>query len=88
MAAIEDFIVSKEINYTCIALSQNRFVLSDSFVTMNLSKCEKVLYFLCKSKKASHSSFYKDEWFLDSNDSVYFTLFESNFVNITLSNYN
>ena len=42
---------------------------------------------LCKSKKAPYSSFYKDEWFLNSNISTYFTLFESNFVDITLDNY-
>ena len=61
MAVIEDFVVSKEINYTCIASSQNRFVLSNSFITMNLSKYKKVLCFLCKSKKVSHSSFYENE---------------------------
>jgi len=47
-----------------------------------------ILCFLCKSKKVSYGSFYKDEWFLDSSDSVHFTLFESDFVNITLGNYN
>ena len=45
------------------------------------------LCFLCKGKKASYGSFFKDEWFLDSGASTYFTLFESNFVNITLDNY-
>jgi len=54
---------------------------------MNLSKCEKVLCFLCKSKKVPHSSFYKDEWFLDTGASAYFTPFESDFVNMTLGNY-
>ena len=42
---------------------------------------------MCKGKKASYGSFFKDEWFLDSGASTYFTLFESNFVNITLDNY-
>ena len=87
MAVIEDFVVSKEINYTCIASSQNRFVLSNSFITINLSKYKKVLCFLCKSKKVSHSSFYENEQFLNSDASTYFTLFKSNFVNITLGNY-
>jgi len=61
MATMEDFVTSKEINYTCIASSQNRFVLSNSPIVVNLSKCEKVLCCLYKSKKASHSSFYEDE---------------------------
>jgi len=87
MAAMEDFVVSKEINYAYIALSQNKFVLSDSSITINLSKCEKTLCFLCKSKKVPYSSFYKDEWFLYSSASVHFTLFNSDFVNITLDNY-
>ena len=56
-------------------------------MTINLSKCEKALCFLCKDKKAPHSSFYEDEQFLDSSISAYFTLFESDFVNITLDNY-
>jgi len=42
---------------------------------------------LCKNKKAPHSSFYEDEWFLNSGTSTYLTLFESNFIDITLSNY-
>jgi len=42
---------------------------------------------LCKGKKVPYDSFYKDEWFLDSSASAYFTLFESDFVNITLGNY-
>ena len=47
---------------------------------MDLSKCEKVLYFLCKGKKAPYSSFYEDKQFLDSSISAYFTLFESDFL--------
>jgi len=42
---------------------------------------------LCKSKKAPYGSFYEDEWFLDSGASTYFTLFEFDFVNMTLDNY-
>ena len=34
-----------------------------------------------------HNSFYENEWFLDSSIFAYFTLFESDFVNITLGNY-
>ena len=33
------------------------------------------------------TNFYEDEWFLDSGASTYFTLFESDFVNMTLGNY-
>jgi len=61
MVVIEDFVVSKEINYICMASSQNRFVLPNLPITVNLSKCEKTLCFLCKGKKVSHGSFYKDE---------------------------
>jgi len=43
--------------------------------------------FLCKGKKTPHDSFYEDEWFLDFGSSAHFTLFESDFVNITLDNY-
>jgi len=70
-----------------MALSQNRFVLPDLPITINLSKYEKTLCSLCKGKKASHSSFYEDKWFLNSSVSAHFTSFESNFVNMTLSNY-
>ena len=41
----------------------------------------------CVSKKVSHGSFYKDEWFLDSSISAHFTLFESDFVNMILDKY-
>jgi len=61
MAEIEDFVVLKEINYTCMTSSQNRFILPNSFITVNLSKCEKALCSLYKGKKASYGSFYKDE---------------------------
>ena len=87
IVAMENFVALKEINYVCMASSQNRFVLSDLSITVNLSKYEKALYSLYKGKKASHGSFYKDEWFLDSDISTHFTLFESNFVNMTLGNY-
>ena len=43
--------------------------------------------FLYKGKKVSHSSFYENEWFLDSCASTHFTPFESGFVDMTLDNY-
>jgi len=61
ITTIKDFIVPKDINYACIALSQNKFILPNSSITINLSKCEKALCFLCKSEKVPHSSFYKDK---------------------------
>jgi len=70
-----------------MASSQNRFVLPDLSIVMNFSKYEKALCSLYKGKKVSHSSFYEDEWFLNSGASAYFTSFESDFVNMTLSNY-
>ena len=54
MAIIGDFVVSKEINYACIALSQNKFILPDLPITVNFSKYEKALCFLCKDKKAPY----------------------------------
>ena len=51
IAIMEDFIVSKEINYVYMALSQSKFVLLDLFIAVNISKCEKTLCFLCKNKK-------------------------------------
>ena len=87
MAVIEDFVVLKEINYAYMNSSQNRFVLPNLPITVNLSKCEKVLCFLCKDKKAPYGSFYKNEWFLNSSASAHFTLFESDFVDMTLGNY-
>ena len=41
-----------------------------------------------KFEKASYSSFYEDEQLLDSGISTYFTLFESDFVDMTPGNYN
>jgi len=58
IAIMEEFVVLKEINYICMVSSQNRFVLS---ITVNSFKCEKVLCFLCKGKKAPHGSFYKNK---------------------------
>jgi len=40
--------------------------------------------FLYKNKKAPHSNPFEDEWFLDSS---IFTPFKSDFVNMTLGNY-
>ena len=70
-----------------MASSQNGFLLPDSSIAVNFSKCEKTLYSLYKGEKAPHGSFYKDEWFLDFGVSTHFTPFESDFVNITLGNY-
>jgi len=58
---IEDSIGPSRVNYICMALSQNGFVLSNSPITINLSKCEKVLYSLYKGKKSSDGRFYEDE---------------------------
>ena len=49
--AIEDIIESDRVNCVYIAFDQNKFVLSDLFITVNLFKYEKALCFLCKSKK-------------------------------------
>ena len=61
MVTIENFVVSKEINYVCMASSQNRFVLPNLSITVNLSKYEKILRFLYKGKKVPYSSFYEDK---------------------------
>ena len=61
MAVIEDFVVLNKINYIYIALNQNKFVLSDLSIAMNLSKYEKISYFLYKSKKVLYSSFYNNK---------------------------
>ena len=53
---MEDFIGSSRVNYAYMASSQNRFVLSDLLIAVNLSKCEKTLCSLCKGKKAPHSN--------------------------------
>ena len=44
-------------------------------------------YVLYKGKKVPHGSFYEDKWFLNSNASTHFILFESDFVDITLGYY-
>jgi len=54
---------------------------------MNLSKHEKTPCFLYKDEKAPYGSFYEDKWFLDFSAFIYSTLFESDFVNMTLDNY-
>ena len=84
---MENFIGLSRVNYACIASTQNRFVLPDLPIAVNLFKYKKTLYFLCKSKKVPHSSFYEDEWFLNFGVFTHFTPFESDFVNITLGNY-
>jgi len=54
---MKDFVVSKKINYVYMALSQNKFVLLNLSIAVNLSKCEKTLCSPYKNKKAPHSSF-------------------------------
>jgi len=61
IAAMKDFVVLNKINYVYMALSQKRFVLPDLHIAVNLSRCEKALCFLCKSKKVPYGSFYEDE---------------------------
>ena len=70
-----------------MALSKSKFILSNLPITVNISKCEKILYFLYNSKKTLYGSFYKDKWFLYSNAFTYFILFEFDFVDMTLDNY-
>ena len=82
---MEDSIESSRINYVCMAASQNRFVLPNLFITVNLFKYEKTLCSLHKDKKALYGSFYKDQWFLDFGASTHFTLFESDFINIAMA---
>ena len=54
---MEDFVVLKKINYIYIALNQNKFVLSNLSIAVNLSKYKKISCFLYKSKKVLYSSF-------------------------------
>lgn len=49
------------VNYVYMASSQSKFVLSNSSIVVNLSKCEKILCFLFKNKKVSYGSSYKDK---------------------------
>ena len=51
MAAIEDFVASKEIIYICMASSQNRFVLLNLPIAINLFKYGKTLCLFVKIKK-------------------------------------
>jgi len=81
--------LSKYEKALCVrSMSKLSLILRTFSVTGSVASLFLILCFLCKSKKVSYGSFYKDEWFLDSSDSVHFTLFESDFVNITLGNYN
>ena len=59
MAIMKNFVVSKKINYICMASSQNRFVLPGLPITIDLSEYKKVLCFLYKGKKALYGSFIK-----------------------------
>jgi len=46
ITAMKDFVALKEINYICMASSQNKFVLSNLLIAVNLSKYVKRLYVL------------------------------------------
>ena len=59
MAVMEDFVASKEIIYTCMASSQNRFVLLNLLIAINLFKYEKTLCFFIKVKKCLMVAFMK-----------------------------
>jgi len=74
---MEDFIGLSRVNYAYMAFNQNKFVLPNLPITVNLSKC----------KKVPHGSFYEDEWFLNSDAFTHFIPFESDFVDMTLGNY-
>ena len=67
---MENSIGSSRVNCAYMALNQNKFVLSNLSIIVNLFKCEKALCLSYKGKKASHGSFYEDEWFLDSGVSA------------------
>ena len=43
IVVMEDFVALKKIDYACIASNQNRFILSDLPITVNLSKYKKIL---------------------------------------------
>jgi len=68
IAVIEDFVVLNKINYVCIASSQNRFVLPNLPIAMDLSKYEKVLCFYVRVKKYLIVAFMKinNPWILVS----------------------
>ena len=51
VTVIEKFIVSSKVNHECMTSSQSKFVLPNLLIAVNLSKYEKILYLLCKSKK-------------------------------------
>ena len=56
---IEDLIGSSRVNYVYMASSQNGFLLPDSSIAVNLSKCEKTLCSLYKMKKHLMAAFIK-----------------------------
>jgi len=56
---MKDSIGSSRVNYIYIALSQNRFVLLDLPIAMNLFKCEKTLCFCIRIKKHLITAFIK-----------------------------
>ena len=58
---MKDSIGLNKVNYVYMASSQNKFVLPDSSIVVNLSKYKKALCSLYKGKKVSYSNFYEDE---------------------------
>ena len=56
---MKDSIGLSRVNYAYIALSQNEFVLLDSPITINLSKCEKHYNFCVRVKKHPMAAFMK-----------------------------
>ena len=52
IAAMKDFVAMKKINYACMALSQNRFILPNLPIAVNLSKYKKALWSLYNDKTA------------------------------------
>ena len=84
---MKDIVALKKIYYACMASSQNGFILPNLPIAVNLSKYKKALWSLYNDKTTPHGRFYEYEWFLDSSASTHFTLFKSDFVNMTLDNY-
>lgn len=59
IATMENFVASDRVEYTCIASSLKIFVLSDSSIAMNLSKCDKTLFICVRVKKHFIAAFLK-----------------------------
>jgi len=59
VTTIENFIISSRVNYTCIASSQNKFVLPDLSITMNFSNVRRYYISYIRVKKCSIAAFTK-----------------------------